>query len=438
MNKLVGSADGAYTISWRDPASDDGSFTSQSAFSTETYSLSPVTASFDGSNRTQYQVSGFANGANPGFLDGYVVIMPKFALTTAPGDFEFDLYTFSSIVGTHTSAVAALGGILHAGFHPSMTQVAYLTLPDGDGRSDLRVLDPNSGDTVLIQEQLNWPLKVAVSRHRRAYVLDDYGIDLHGYDLDQQQTPYQATMPQYMNTLAYDDLYDLVYVLCTANTRLIMCPPDLSTVTDVQLPGGLSINVDAPMFVSPVTSNVWIASQWASALYELGVDEFGVATLLSTVNDPDLANAIGLSVDDQEHVFVSTSSGAGLEFAGGTGNWYRVSPSVLDGLTFGSVIEMSYSRSNFDPATMTGPAYADVLPTDFAPPEYDAIGDVNCDGTVDFGDINPFVLYLSNFSAWQSTYPDCPPENGDINQDGTYGQGSFADINPFVALLSGM
>ena len=50
-------------------------------------------------------------------------------------------------------------------------------------------------------------------------------------------------------------------------------------------------------------------------------------------------------------------------------------------------------------------------------------------------DINPFVLYLSNFAAWQVTYATCPPQNGDINGDGTYP--SFADINPFVALLTG-
>ena len=64
-------------------------------------------------------------------------------------------------------------------------------------------------------------------------------------------------------------------------------------------------------------------------------------------------------------------------------------------------------------------------------------GDVNCDGVVDFGDINPFVQYLSNFTAWQATYPRCHALNGDIDGDGTHGQGSFGDINPFVALLSG-
>jgi photosystem II stability/assembly factor-like uncharacterized protein len=63
------------------------------------------------------------------------------------------------------------------------------------------------------------------------------------------------------------------------------------------------------------------------------------------------------------------------------------------------------------------------------------VGDLNCDGSVNFGDINPFVLFLSNFALWQATY-DCPPENGDINGDGSYP--SFGDINPFVALLTGM
>jgi thiol-disulfide isomerase/thioredoxin len=71
------------------------------------------------------------------------------------------------------------------------------------------------------------------------------------------------------------------------------------------------------------------------------------------------------------------------------------------------------------------------------PPLYDA-GDLNCDGTIDFVDINPFVLYLTNNAAWQTEFPGCPPELGDINGDGTYGQASFGDINPFVALLAGM
>jgi probable HAF family extracellular repeat protein len=59
-------------------------------------------------------------------------------------------------------------------------------------------------------------------------------------------------------------------------------------------------------------------------------------------------------------------------------------------------------------------------------------GDVNCDGGVSFGDINPFVMLLSNPDLWQQTYPGCPIDTGDINIDGTV---DFGDINPFVACI---
>jgi hypothetical protein len=61
-------------------------------------------------------------------------------------------------------------------------------------------------------------------------------------------------------------------------------------------------------------------------------------------------------------------------------------------------------------------------------------GDLNCDGGVDFDDIYPFVLALSDPAAYQAAYPNCNITNGDCNGDGLV---DFDDINPFVALLSG-
>jgi hypothetical protein len=61
-------------------------------------------------------------------------------------------------------------------------------------------------------------------------------------------------------------------------------------------------------------------------------------------------------------------------------------------------------------------------------------GDLNCDGTVGFGDINPFVLALTNPVQYGILYANCDIMNGDINQDGSV---TFGDINPFVALLTG-
>jgi hypothetical protein len=62
------------------------------------------------------------------------------------------------------------------------------------------------------------------------------------------------------------------------------------------------------------------------------------------------------------------------------------------------------------------------------------LGDLNCDGIVDFGDINPFVLAISNPAAYAGAYPDCDILAGDCNGDGYI---DFGDINPFVVLLSG-
>jgi hypothetical protein len=107
--------------------------------------------------------------------------------------------------------------------------------------------------------------------------------------------------------------------------------------------------------------------------------------------------------------------------------------------TTGGDFELSGTIGQPDPgATMTGGGF-ELTGGFWALPTAPAIliGDLNCDGEVGFGDINPFVLYLSNYSTWLTEFADCNPLNGDINGDGTYGQGSFADINPFVILLTG-
>jgi hypothetical protein len=119
-------------------------------------------------------------------------------------------------------------------------------------------------------------------------------------------------------------------------------------------------------------------------------------------------------------------------------SWYTV-----DGggqmWTSGGSFELSGTIGQPDAGVMTGGVYelaggfwvgATLAPTA-------CIGDLNCDGQIDFADINPFVTYLSNNATWQAEFAGCNPLNGDINGDGTYGQASFGDINPFVALMTG-
>jgi hypothetical protein len=61
-------------------------------------------------------------------------------------------------------------------------------------------------------------------------------------------------------------------------------------------------------------------------------------------------------------------------------------------------------------------------------------GDMDCNGSLDFDDINPFVFAVSDPAGYEATFPNCNLLNGDINGDGLV---DFDDINLFVALLSG-
>jgi hypothetical protein len=61
-------------------------------------------------------------------------------------------------------------------------------------------------------------------------------------------------------------------------------------------------------------------------------------------------------------------------------------------------------------------------------------GDLDCDGDVDFDDINPFVLALSDPAGYHAAYPNCDILSGDCDFDDDV---DFDDINAFVALLSG-
>ncbi len=61
-------------------------------------------------------------------------------------------------------------------------------------------------------------------------------------------------------------------------------------------------------------------------------------------------------------------------------------------------------------------------------------GDMNCDGAVDNGDIDGFVLALTDPGAYAAAFPNCDIASGDANGDGVVDNG---DIDAFVALLLG-
>lgn len=61
-------------------------------------------------------------------------------------------------------------------------------------------------------------------------------------------------------------------------------------------------------------------------------------------------------------------------------------------------------------------------------------GDCNCDRTVDFNDIDAFVLALTGIDEYRAEFPSCDPKHADVNASGAI---DMDDIDPFVRLLTG-
>jgi len=60
-------------------------------------------------------------------------------------------------------------------------------------------------------------------------------------------------------------------------------------------------------------------------------------------------------------------------------------------------------------------------------------GDLNCDNAVNFDDIDPFVLALTNAAGYGGQYPTCDIRRADVDGDSRV---NFNDINPFIGLLA--
>jgi hypothetical protein len=92
--------------------------------------------------------------------------------------------------------------------------------------------------------------------------------------------------------------------------------------------------------------------------------------------------------------------------------------------------ETSAFRDRYDPPFNDG-TLSPRLTIEFTPP---IVGDLDCDGDVDFDDIDEFVLGLNNPAEYENQFGLPAHIKGDTDGDGDL---DFDDINGFVNLLSG-
>ncbi len=150
-----------------------------------------------------------------------------------------------------------------------------------------------------------------------------------------------------------------------------------------------------------------------------------------------LSIELGGFMADSEHDLLDVSATATLDGTLEAVAINEFAPSIGDRFTILTVGAHSgrfaqFAAIGFADATLTVRAdYGNETQVDLVVVR---VGDMNCDGNISVGDINPFVAALTAPADYMTQFPDCELLNGDINGDGTV---SVSDINGFVALLTG-
>ncbi len=107
---------------------------------------------------------------------------------------------------------------------------------------------------------------------------------------------------------------------------------------------------------------------------------------------------------------------------------------VSDYITPTATVQVRFTVNDTDPGSLIEALVDDFVIEHVTCTPPSIRGDLNCDGRVDFDDIDAFVLALGGAEGYYAQYPGCEHLHADLDCDGAV---DFDDIDPFVACLAG-
>lgn len=363
---------GVLSAGLRDPANpDDGKLTTQSWFGNREVTIENQIVQTGSTLSTLKPMSAIdydpAKEKNA-YLDGYVGFKPKFGLTWAP-----DPPSKTTVI--HTLAVASFVGgqapsqqsitieglVLDSIVGPDQTSVVALVSPKNGGPIELVEVD-------LLDEGMKKfiavPLATSIhtSRNRWVYAAAPNSITM--FDLDDELVETTAIPPFPVRGICYDDKTDELILLGSDVKKIARWKDGLGgNPTILDLPQALTMGGKSTITIDPTTGDILFATEKSPSMIRV-VDNGTSNPVVSVIDLPGIAFPDTLDVDDIGHLFAVASDRVHELALDSQGDWKVVSGAPFENWPANTAFRVTKSRTNHDPATMTGPKYRNLTDTE--------------------------------------------------------------------------
>jgi hypothetical protein len=317
------------------------------------YPIKNVFSNFDNYYRMQSQIPTYGESA---FLDGLVAMRPMFVLSSDGSMIQL-LKASLSLPGNASPAassfITAGQTITDISTHPAMVTHPYLA----QGDSTVWQVNELTGQLTRFASVPSPKRLVFGGREQQLHVLGDRQITTLSRT---GQALASVALPEPADAVAYDKDRDTLIAVAPAAGKLRLFTPSLQSQGVITM---------APIYCSgPVRAQaepgkpaLWIHCAGQDSLTRVDMSRQATGLPATTRSVKLQAALIPSSFSMGENGYLYVSDGGVLHVYDLAGSRVR---SPFDGLQAGKLVDVGRSFSNFDPATMVGPKYRNVLPQD--------------------------------------------------------------------------
>jgi hypothetical protein len=294
-----------------------------------------------------------------GYMDGYVAIIPKYGLSYTPSLDELILLTpiqLSSRSNPRIQKYKTPGGrkLVDLAINPISVEHPYLT-EESDVVWKLDVLTGDSFQFAKVKK----PRRLTYGGTKEdLYVLTEKKIFSINRD-GKKKRKIKLSVP--IDEIVFDEKNQRLIGLSRESNRVLLYDSSLEKVDDFPAPDGLlGVSGRLSASINPTTGEIFTLFEGARYFTRWQIGETREIRKTVVPLPSEITNEQGIYVDEMNNVFIT---GDDMIFQlTSEGTLDRRSP--FFGLEAGSKLQISRPFTNFDPETMIGPSFYNVLPED--------------------------------------------------------------------------